>query len=67
VVVIEEISLRDFLIEQSRSLQMLIEVQDPLTLAQASMASAQDLLPLQSADASADRCSGVVAPILLVV
>jgi hypothetical protein len=62
----KELSLCDFPVEQTRSLQMVIEAQDDApSLTQASMASAQDPLPLQPAVALVGRCSGVVALISL--
>jgi hypothetical protein len=62
----EEVSLRDFLVEQIRSLQLVVEEQGVApSLSQASVASTQDTLPSQPAVPSVGRCSGIVAQISL--
>jgi hypothetical protein len=63
---LEELSLRDFLVEQFRSLKLVVEEQCVApSLIQASIASAQDPLPSQPVVASIGRCSGTVTQISL--
>jgi hypothetical protein len=62
----EELSLYDFLVEQIRSLQLVVEEKDIApSLIQASTASAQDPLPSQPDVASVGRCSSTVTQISL--
>jgi hypothetical protein len=63
---LQELSLHDFLVEQIRSLQLVVEEQGiAKSLSQASIASAQDPLPSQPIVASVGRWLGVVAQISL--
>jgi hypothetical protein len=62
----EEHSLHDFVVDQMRSLQMVVEAQDDApSLTLASITSAQDPWLPQPVVASIGRCLGVVAQISL--